>query len=321
MKQFKKTIFWFIALIVIGGAFFLTDDRVKEAQRVEEANLMLVSFAVEDITEFSIASTEEGVRVRALKEKDGWWLAAPLRAKGDDEAIGNMLKNIIESRKDAVLFENPEPAKLAELGLAAAQLEITFKTANNATTIMFGDKGPTLNVTYAMFKGEPKVYRIHSDVRTEADTTVYALRDKSIFEIDPLQLSHVEINRRGHKTVVIVNDRGRWDMIEPDLSRASQIKVLETLYGVKDTPVRAFVDEDPLELKAFGLDIPSITLLVMEKGKKEPQILLIGDKDRANRGYFAKNKGMNNIVTLEENVVKGLLVDLDTWKEPAEGAY
>lgn len=51
MKQFKKTIFWFIALIVIGGAFFLTDDRVKEAQRVEEANLMLVSFAVEDITE------------------------------------------------------------------------------------------------------------------------------------------------------------------------------------------------------------------------------------------------------------------------------
>lgn len=319
MKHFKKTVFWFIALIVIGGVFFLTDDRVKEAQRVEEANLRLVSFIIDDVIEFSITSADEGVRARALKEKDGWWLAAPLRAKGDDEAIGKMLKNIIESRKDAVLFENPKPDKLAELGLADPQLEITFKTANSATTIVFGHQGPTLNITYAMFKGDPRVYRIHSDVRTEADTTVYALRDKSIFAIDPLQLSRLEIDRRGKDTVVIVHDRGRWDMIEPDLARASQIKVLEILYTVKDTPVKAFIDEDPMDLAPYGLDAPSIVLTVLEKGKSKPHTLSIGDRDRTNRGYFAKNKGKKSVVTLEESVVKSLLAGRDTWKEPDEG--
>lgn len=320
MKHFKKTVFWFIALIAIGGAFFMTEDRVQEAQRVEEANLLLLPFAVEGVTEFTIASAEEGVRASATREKDGWWLVEPLRAKGDDEAIDKMLKNIVKSRKDAVLFENPEPDKLAELGLAVPQLEITFTTANTTTTIQFGDKGPTLNITYAMFKGDPRVYRIHSDVRTEADTTVYALRDKSILIIDPLKLSRLEIDRRGKDLVSIINDRGRWDMIEPDLARANQIKVLEILYAVKDTPVKAFVEEDAMDLAPYGLDAPSITVTVVEKGKSTPQVLLIGDRDRANRGYFAKNKAAKAVVTLEESVVKILLADRDTWKEPDEGA-
>ena len=319
MKQFRKTVFWFIALIVIGGVFFLTDDRVEEAQRVEEANLMLVSFDVEDVAEFWITAADEGVRARAVKDKDGWWLAEPLRAKGDAEAIGNMLKNILKSRKDGILFEDPEPSKLKELGLDAPKLEIAFKTASSTVTIVFGDKGPTLNVTYAMFKGDPRVYRIHSDVRTEADTTVYALRDKSTLVIDPLQLSRFEIDRRGKDTVVIVHDRGRWDMIEPDTGRASQIKVLETLYEVKDTPVKAFIDEDPKELDSYGLSAPRITLTVLEKGKTKPQTLRIGDRDRANRGYFAKREGVNTIFTLEESVVKNLLAGKDKWKELGEG--
>ncbi|MCK5444904.1 MAG: DUF4340 domain-containing protein, partial [Rhodospirillaceae bacterium] len=213
----------------------------------------------------------------------------------------------------------PEPSKLKELGLDAPKLEIAFKTASSTVTIVFGDKGPTLNVTYAMFKGDPRVYRIHSDVRTEADTTVYALRDKSTLVIDPLQLSRFEIDRRGKDTVVIVHDRGRWDMIEPDTGRASQIKVLETLYEVKDTPVKAFIDEDPKELDSYGLSVPRITLTVLEKGKTKPQTLRIGDRDRANRGYFAKREGVNTIFTLEESVVKNLLAGKDKWKELGEG--
>lgn len=318
MKHFKKTVFWFIALIVIGGVFSLTNDRVEEAQRVEEANLMLVSLDVEDIVEFWITAADEGVRARAVKDKDGWWLAEPLRAKGDAEAIGNMLKNILKSRKDGILFEDPEPSKLKELGLDAPTLEITFKTDNSTLTIVFGDKGPTLNVTYAMFKGDPKVYRIHSDVRTEADTTVYALRDKSTLMIDPLQLSRLEIDRRGKDTVVIVHDLGRWDMIEPEPGRASQINVLETLYEIKDTPVKAFIDEDPQDLDPYGLSVPRITVTVSEKGKKKPETLKIGDRDRANRGYFAKIEGVNTIFTLEENVIKNLLSGKDKWKELGE---
>lgn len=315
MKNFKKTIFWFIALVVIGGALVLTDDRVEEANRVEEINLRLLPFEIESVTGFRINTAEQGIRVRAEKSKDGWRLTKPLTAKGDDEAIGKMLHNIVRSRKDAILFENPDPAKLKELGLVAPDLTITFETGIGDTTILFGGRGPTLNVTYSMFSGDQRVYRIHSDVRTEADTTAFALRDKSTIVFDPVKMSRFQIVRRGADTVTIVQDRSRWDMVEPVSSRANQATVMETMFEIKDTPVKAFIDEAPDDLSKYGLKSPMITVIVLEQGAKTSQVLRIGNKDRAKRGYFATVNADAPVVLLEENLVKGLLADKTKWQE------
>lgn len=315
MKLFKKTIFWFIALAALFGASLLIEDRVEEAERVEETNLKLFPFEIGDVAEFWINTGKNGIRARVARQKDGWWLNRPLPAKGDDEGIAKMLKNIVMSRKDAVLFENPDPAKLTELGLAEPKLEIAFRTGNGITTLQFGDKGPTLNVTYGRFKGDAAVYRIHSDVRREADASVYALRDKSTLAYDPLKLSRLEIARRARDTVVIVHDRGRWDMIQPEQVRADHAKVLETLYAIKDTPVKAFIDEEPADLARYGLEAPIITITISEQGKKEAHVLRIGGRDRKQRGYFAKSNRARNVVLLEEKLVKSLLAGKDRWKE------
>ncbi len=315
MKLFKKTIFWFIALAALFGASLLIEDRVKEGERIEDANLKLFSFEIDELAEFWIKTGKDGIRARLSREKDGWWLNQPLVAKGDDDSVAKMLKNIVKSRKDAVLFKNPDPAKLVELGLAEPNLEIAFKTGDGVTALQFGNKGPTLNVTYGKFKGEAAVYRIHSDVRTEADASLYALRDKSTLTYDPLKLSRLEIVRRAKDTVVIVHERGRWDMIQPERVKADHANVLETLYAIKDTPVKAFIDEVPTDLTEYGLDAPVITVTILEQGKKEAQILRIGDRDRKRRGYFAKSNGARNVVLLEEKLVNNLLVDMNRWKE------
>ncbi|MDP6689232.1 MAG: DUF4340 domain-containing protein [Alphaproteobacteria bacterium] len=315
LKNFKKTIFWFIALAALFGASQLIDDRVEEAERVEQANLKLFPFEIGQVAEFWINSAKDGVRARLSKETDGWRLNQPLAAKGDDEAVTNLLRNIVNSRKDAILFENPEPAKLAELGLDKPELEISFKTRDGVTTMEFGDKGPTLNVTYGRFKGETAIYRIHSDVRTEADTSVYTLRDKSTLVFDPLKLKRMEIMRRGRDMVVVRLERGRWDMLLPLPARADQAKVLETLYAIKDTPVKAFIDEAPNDLGLYGLQPPSISVTITEQGKEGAQVLYIGGKDRKRRGYFARSNSSQNVVLLEEKLVKSLLADGEWWKE------
>ncbi|MCP4998278.1 MAG: DUF4340 domain-containing protein [Hyphomicrobiales bacterium] len=312
---FKKTIFWFIALAGLFGAFLLIEDRVGEHEQIAEANLKLLPFEIDDVAEFWIRTDKNGIRVRVTRNEEGWWLNQPLLARGDDEGIAKMLKNIVKSRKDAVLFNNPDSAKLVELGLAEPELEITFRTGNDVTTLQFGNKGPTLNVTYGKFKGEAAVYRIHSDVRREADASVYALRDKSTLAYDPLKLSRIEIARRTGDKVVIVHERGRWDMLQPEQVQADQASVLETLYAIKDTPVKAFIDEGPADLTRYGLEAPFVTVTVEEKGKKEAQVLRIGSRDRKRRGYFAKSNRAQNVILLEEKLVKNLLAGKDRWKD------
>lgn len=315
MKLFKKTAFWIVALVAIAGAFSLIDERADTAKKVEEANLRLLPYGADDVDEFWTRSDEKGIQVRAVKEKDGWWLTVPLRAKGDQEAISKLLKNIVNSRKDAVLFEMPGAEKQKELGLDNPQRAFGIRVNGKDTIIQLGDKGPTLNIAYARFEGETRVFRIHSDVRKEVGATVYSLRDKAVLALDPSKLRRLELERGKTDKVVIVHDQGKWGMVEPHEARADQVKVLETLFDLKNAEVKEFLDEEPSELGSYGLDSPQIKVSVLDVDQDKPRALNIGIRDKVRRGYFAKNDDAKRVFLVEEDLVKALLASSDNWVE------
>lgn len=316
MKLFRKTIFWIVALVAVAGAFSLIDERADVARKVEQANLKLLPFDVGDIDEFWTKSAEAGIQIKAVKQRDGWWLTQPLSARGDQEAIEKLLHNVVKSRKDAVLFEKPSPEKLKELGLDDPKRQFAIKVRGKDTIIHIGDKGPTLNIAYAMFEGETRVFRIHSDVRTEAGSSVYMLRDKTVLAINPVKLRRIEIERKGMEKVVIVHDQGKWNMAEPQEARANQTKVLETLFDLKNAQVKEFLDETPSDLKAYGLELPALRISVLQQGEDTPLILNIGSRDRTRRGFFANNGGETKVYLAEEGLVNALLAKAGNWKEP-----
>ncbi|GMR18849.1 MAG: hypothetical protein BMS9Abin33_1295 [Gammaproteobacteria bacterium] len=311
----KKTVFWVIALVGLTGGFYLIDEQVEDVNKASQASLRLFSFEPEDLQAFWIKSRTDGLRARLVKEDKTWWLKKPVQAKADGPFIEKFLSNIVKARKDAVLFENPQPAKLEELGLATAELEMGFETSAGTTVIQFGHKGPTHNIAYARFQGDPRVYRIHSDVKEEADKHIYDLRDKTILDFDPLKLSRFDMQRKNRDNIVIVHDKGRWNMIQPYSTRAAMSKVLETLYKIRNSQVKAFISEKPADLKPYGLDTPGIKLTILEHEKNNVQQLLVGAKDRNRRGYFAKADASDEVFLIEEALVNSLLVDANEWKE------
>lgn len=320
MIFFRKSLFWIIALVVLGGGFYFFDDRAREAERADEARLRLLPFAAADVSAFWIAEGGGQVRARAARTSEGWWLTEPTRAKGDDQTIEKLLQNIAGSRKDAVLFEDPTPEKLAELGLDAPGLELGLFVGGDSTVIRFGDKGPTHNVAYAMFEGDPRVYRIHSDVREQSDIEIHDLRDKTVLSFDPIAMARFELERKDADNVVVLHDRGHWDMAEPEAARASMNAVLETLYLIRNSEVKAFIDEAPADLAPYGLDSPAITVTITTAGSGDPVVLSIGAKDRKRRGYFAMTAGAANVFLVEETLVNGLRADAGKWKNPDNGA-
>ncbi len=315
LKQFKKTAFWIVLLVALAGVFSLIDERAEVAQKIEAANLKLLPFSAADVEEFWTKSKEKGVQVRAVREKDGWWMTSPLRVKGDQEAIEKLLKNVVKTRKDAVLFENPGVEKEKELGLDDPEREFGVRAKGKETIIQLGDKGPTLNIAYARFQGENRIFRIHSDVRREAGSTVYSLRDKTVIGVDPANFRRLELTRKGMDNVVIVHDQGKWSMVEPFEARASQTKVLETLFDLKKAEVKEFIEEEPSDLKSYGLDAPAIKVSVLAHGQDRPLVLNIGDRDRTKRGYNANNDGAKKVFLVEEDLANALKAQASAWKE------
>ena len=315
MNFTKKTLFWIIVLITLSGTFYLFDEKEEAAKQLKAESLKLLPFAAQSVTEFWINDLKKGLKIKAVREKSGWRLLEPLNVKGGDKEIEKFLTNIVTARKDAVLFKEVGPAKLEELGLANHELEMGLISGGEETVIVFGKKGPTLNISYIMFKGEPDVYRVHSDLKQEANKDTHALRDKTILDFDPVKLKRLEIVHRGKEKVVIEQDQGKWNMLEPTKGRASMGSVLESLYAIQTGEIKAFVDEEPSDLAPYGLVSPMLHLTIYQEGKRMPYILVVGDKDRARRGYFARSNQIQKVFDLEEDTVNTILSNMDKLLE------
>lgn len=319
MSFFKKTLFWFIVLIALAGSFFFFDEKQETIKQAKEADLRLLPFSVKEISGFWIGKVEDRPRIDVVRAQEGWQLTQPLSAKGDDKVIEKFLNNVVTARKDAVLFEQADPAKLAEMGFGEHELEMGLTAGGAETVVVFGEKGPTHNIAYVMFKGRPEVYRVHSDLRKEAGKEVHALRDKTILDFDPVKMRRLEIARRGMPRVVIEQDKGKWNMIEPMQGRASMAKVLELLYAIRNGEIKAFVDENPATLAPYGLSSPLLQVSVLQEQKELPYILTVGDKDRARRGYFARNNLVKKVFDVEEDLVNTILLNTDQLSENDAG--
>lgn len=320
MNFTKKTLFWFIVLIALSGVSFFYDQKEEEVKQLKEEQLKLLPAAENEVSEFWINYIKENRQIKVARENDdAWQIVEPLNVKGDAKAIEKLLENVITARKDAVLFEKVEQPKMEELGLDDPQVEMGLKYANQETVIVFGERGPTNNVAYAMFKGRPEIYRVHSDLKKEVSVETYDLRDKVILDFDPPKMKRLEIEKKGAPRVVVEQTESKWNLLEPKAEMASMARVLELLYGIKNGEIKAFADENPTDLAKYGLSSPMLQLTILMERMEKPYVLMIGKKDRAKRAYFAKLKHVEKVFDVEEDLVNNVLLSMNNLAEEDAG--
>lgn len=319
MNFTKKTLFWFIVLIALAGVSFFYDKKEEEVKQLKEEQLKLLPTAEKEVSEFWINYVKEDRQIKLVRENDAWQLVQPINVKGDAKAIEKLLTNVITARKDAVLFAKVEQPKLEELGLGDPQVEMGLKYANQETVIVFGERGPTNNVAYAMFKGRPEIYRVHSDLKKEVSLDTYDLRDKVILDFDPPKMRRLEIVKKGTPRVVVEQNESKWNLLEPTAEMASMARVLELLYGIKNGEIKAFADESPTDLAKYGLSSPMLQLTIHMERMEKPFVLMIGNKDRAKRAYFAKVGHVEKVFDVEEDLVNNILLGMNSLAEEDAG--
>lgn len=308
MRFFKKTIFWFIALAVIGGSFYLIDRKKEETKIASETRKRLFFFEPKDVIELQILRTDgkeitENILLR--KEADNWFLESPTRDKGDKDAIENLLKGVVNAKYDGILFENQPPEKLREMGIADSptSLEVRFRTQSIVKTIVFGDRNPGMNLGFAILKDDPRIFRLTADIKAEADKTVYDLRDKTVVDFAPLKIKDFTIKWLDGKGITVTHPQeGKWHIVKPKTAVADALKTTELLYKIKGAKIKAFADEEPKDMSVYGLLQPRLKIDITDETRKG-HVLLIGERDKKHRGFFAKRLDAKNIFVIEEDFI------------------
>lgn len=299
MRFFKKTIFWVIILLVLSGLFYFFDEKVTEKEMAEEAKRHLFSFDPSDVTGFSI--TKGGTEIALKKGSAGWVIEKPIMAYADQTAVADLLNRTVKAKIDGILFDEAPADKLKELGLEPPYIAVSLTTPGGSISLSLGDRGPTQNVTFALLNNDKRIFRVHADVRSEIDKTLYDLRDKAVVAIDPKTLKQVEILWQDRNGITIQHPlENVWDTQGLPTGKTDDTKLLAFLYGLKEAKAKAFIDENPPELVPYGLIKPRLKIKFIDN-KNLLQTLLVGDKDKKLRGFYAKRGGDRNVFLLEED--------------------
>lgn len=320
MRFFKKTLFWFLLFAVFGGSFYLWDRKSEEKKAQEEVKKKLFYFEPKDVSSFTIRKRGSNEVVTVKRENSAWVLSSPVEAAGDNDSIEKFLDKLVNAKIDGILFEKAPQGKLEEMGLKDPYLSVDLATSAGPKTISFGEAGPTHNVAFAVLKDDTRIFRVHTDVRADAEKESYDLRDKVILPFEPTKVKSMDVKWTGGNRILVEQAaEGKWNTIGLPEGKTNFLKLMETLVKFRKNKIKAFIDENPKDLAAYGLKDPRLKIIfVDEKGTRHT--VLIGERDRQRRGYFAMRGGEKNVFLVEEDLVDSIPRSIGDLEEKDDGA-
>lgn len=102
----------------------------------------------------------------------------------------------------------------------------------------------------------------------------------------------------------------KWKLVEPVEADGDNSELTNMASNLAALDVDRVVDENPTDLKQYGLEPPQIEIAFRAKGQKDPQRLMVGDKTPTGAAVYVKKPGEKKVFLVSSSVE-------DTFKRTA----
>ena len=224
----------------------------------------------------------------ATGEPGEWEMIQPVKAKADARAVEDIVSAIGSLR--VVVFEADGEYDPANYGLTQPRITVAFQAAANGSTqeLQIGNDAGTPGRIYVARSDHRAVYAVNKEIYTKLNRTVFDVRDKRVIDFQRTATHRFAIRQEDSKIVCQKNVDGEWEITEPVALKADAEAVDDLLFGVDALRAVAFVDDQPKNLRPYGLDSPSIEASFMVPDA-EPAVLLVGKVKGDNMYVKARN--------------------------------
>ena len=111
---------------------------------------------------------------------------------------------------------------------------------------------------------------------------------EKIFTADATKVDQLEVKSATGEVTSLKKDAAGWTIVKPIQGPADQNNASDVAASVASLEQDRVVDENPTDLKAYGLAPPRIEVAFNVAGEKEPKRILVGDKNPTGMGLYAK---------------------------------
>jgi hypothetical protein len=129
-----------------------------------------------------------------------------------------------------------------------------------------------------------------------------AAREKAFTSVTLDDIEELQIKSESGERSHLQKSDGVWKLVEPVAADADQGELAAIAGALPDLEIQRVVDENPADLKRYGLEPPRIEVAFRKKGGKELQQLRIGDKTPTGNEIYAQTPDKKRVILLSSFV-------------------
>jgi hypothetical protein len=295
--KFKGALITALVFMLLLGFIFFRDTENKKVTITESS----YDFQIDgEVSAVEIYYPKSWVLLERVDE--GWVLVEDeekFRANG--RLVDKLIKDIKEM--DIIGTVPVDEVDLDQFGLETAKAEIVLSAEDRDHRFIIGDKIPVGSGTYVYVPDENLVLVVARDyLKNYLDTSASSgdFRDKSLFDFDSNAVSRISI-RAGNFRADMFKEKGEWYLEEDDQMFIDTKKIDELLWIFSRAKVLDFEDENPEELKKYGLDEPTAEIRFYEDDRIQG---LIFGKRKDEDSYYIKTDSGDAVYTIHKSLFK-----------------
>jgi len=276
------------------------------------------------------------------KKGDHWDIVKPLRARADDEKVGDLIAQVTTARIQQ--FVADDHGDLRPYGLAEPRGSITLfsqearkdqkvEIADSIKVFGQDDKGQMLQIgsvpekekdqVYVRFAPRGAVYTLPKKIEEALNTKPADLRDYHLVRIDTNVLDRITIDVPGKDKTVLARKDGNWTIASRNNAPADSRAVRRLIDALQNARVTRFVEDVASNLPKYGLDKPRLQITFSSfasentaetKAGEEPfATLSFGKEDEDN--VYARLTDEPFVVTARRGLLDQISADPLQWQE------
>ena len=306
---------------------FLVRNSVKNdiAKKAEEfRDRKLTELGAAQVTRI-LLKTPAG-EMELQKEKDAWEILKPLRARGDNQKIADLISQVTSARIEQ--FVADDRGDLQPYGLAEPRGSITLFKQDDKEGQMLqlggaSEKGK--DQVYVRFAARGFVYTLPNKIEAILNSTPADLRDRHLMRIDTNILDRITIDAAGKGKTVLARKDQAWTIANRQNQPANATEVTRLLDSLKNEQVTRFVEDVASDLPKYGLDQPQLRLTFSSFASENTAESKAGEHPFASVSFgkvdgdsvFARVGEEPFIVGVRRGLVDGIFTDPAQWQELA----
>ena len=226
------------------------------------------------------------------KDKDRWTIAAPEALPADQVEAGALLARLKEVRAQAFLSDD---GSAIPRYLPKALVKLTFtEQGGSPTTVLLGpstERRGGQPTAYAAVAEKGPVVLVEAKAIDDLARSVNDLREHALFSgLEPKDIKRLRVRAGGQTAVLERSGDTEWKLLEPTRGAAKGSKVEDVLFSVRALRWKDIVSPGGEDAAKFGLDAPSMEVVLLKGDGAELARLTVGKRD-GDRAYVRTGAG------------------------------